>query len=375
MSGLLDNIKGAFDETFHRREGGSVLGIDISSSTIKVVQMRKKGGQAVLETYGELALGPYAGVEAGKATKLPQDTMAQALKDLMKEAKVTTTNCGVAIPLSSSLINVIQMPDVGEKQLKEMVPIEMRKYIPVSISEVVLDWRVIPNDEKEDEETGEKKKKYDKTDILVVAIHKDTTTRFQNIVRDAGLSPTFFEIEVFSTIRAVVENATAPVMIVDFGAGTTKAYIYEGRILRESHIINRGSQDVTLALSKSMGISSEKASELKHVYGLLEGVGETNVRDTISLVLDNILAEAARIMRTYQRSKHKNITQVFLTGGGAGLKGLVEQAKGVFETEVAIADPFSKVATPAFLEGVLKEAGPEFAVSVGVALRKLEEEG
>ncbi|MCI0619681.1 type IV pilus assembly protein PilM [Candidatus Wolfebacteria bacterium] len=377
MAHFLETLKETVSGSFAHK-GDSVLGIDVSSSTIKVVQLRKKGGRALLETYGELALGPYAGIEPGKATQLPPEKMAQALRDLMHEAKVTTNRCGVAIPLSASLINIIQMPDVGEKRLADMVSIEMRKYIPVSISEVMLDWRVIPRGEgEESEETKESSAPVERvgmTDVLVVAIHKDTLARYQQIIEDAGLQTSFFEIEVFSTVRAVLDGAATPTMLVDIGAGTTKIFIVDHRVLRESHIINRGSQDITLALSKSLGVSMEKALELKHAYGLSPDTRDKNVQETIRLVLDSILIEAVRVMRAYQEHYRKNVGQVIMTGGGSGLKGLAPAAEVVLETPATVADPFAKVTAPAFLQDVLTQVGPEFAVSIGVALRRLDEE-
>jgi type IV pilus assembly protein PilM len=128
-----------------------------------------------------------------------------------------------------------------------------------------------------------------------------------------------------------------------------------------------------LALSKSLGVSHEKAIELKHMHGLSPDAHEPQVQETIRLVLDGILAEAGRVMRTYQTRFQENVGQVVLSGGGAGLKGLAEAATETLETPVTVADPFAKVAFPAFLEGVLRQAGPEFAVSIGVALRKLDE--
>ena len=182
MNDFVKKMKDALAGMFPKKGSGSVLGIDVSSSTIKVVQIRRKRGQAVLETYGELALGPYAGIEAGKATALPPEKMAEALSDLMKEAKVTTKDCGVAIPLSSSLINVIKMPDLGEKRLQEVIPLEMRKFIPVSIQEVLLDWRVIPRVTKGDNKPNPK----EKVDVLVVAIHKETIKNYQEILKMQG---------------------------------------------------------------------------------------------------------------------------------------------------------------------------------------------
>jgi type IV pilus assembly protein PilM len=405
MPHFFETLKETVSDSF-RRKGGSVLGVDVSSSTIKVVQLRKKGGRALLETYGELALGPYAGIAPGTATKLEPAKMAEALRDLMREAKVSTKDCGIAIPLSASLINVIQMPDVGEKRLADMVPIEMRKYIPVSISEVMLDWRVIPRGggeaEREEKDELGTPAKLEMIEVLVVAIHKDTLSRYQEIIENAGLETSFFEIEVFSTVRAILDGAPSPTMLVDIGAGTTKIFIIDHRVLRESHIVNRGSQDITLALSKSLGVSHEKALELKHTYGLSPdlpapqvsparvqrpparnaragaggrqaGARDEHVQETIRLVLDGILIEAVRVMRAYQERYHKNVGQVVMTGGGSGLKGLTEAAQVTLEMPVTLADPFTKVVAPAFLEDVLKQAGPEFAVAIGVALRKLEE--
>lgn len=381
MANILSKVKDSFQDLL-KKQSKSVLGIEVSSSSIKVVQVKKKGGKGVLETYGELALGPYAGIEPGKATRLPAEKMAEALKDLMKEAKVTTNQCGVAIPLSSSLVNVIQMPDLGEKKLEEMIPIEMRKYIPVSISEVVLDWRVIPSSTKdappdEDAEGTEEKdapnKKRPKVDVLVVAIHKETVERYKRIVQQAGLDSSFFEIEVFSTIRAVLDGSPTATMVVDLGSGATKMYIVEHRVLRQSHSTNRGSQDITLALSKSMGISSDKAEEMKRTVGIEKDALDQNVREVITLVLDNIFSEAHRVLLNYQKRSRKNVDAVVLSGGGAGLKGIGEFAREALQTEVAVADPFAKVVAPAFLKEVLSDAGPEFAVSVGVSLRKLDE--
>ena len=366
----------AFFSSLFNKKSDSVLGIELSSSTIKVVQIKREKGQAILETYGELALGPYAGIEAGKSVKLPDDKMAEALRDLMQEAQVTTNNCGIAIPLSSSLINIVNMPDLGEKKLANMIPIEMRKYIPVAIAEVMLDWRIIPNigDRAEDSQDGATKK-LKRVDVLVVAIHKETINRFHSIMEKAELQPSFFEIEVFSTVRGVLGGSSPAAMIIDMGASSTKMYMVEHRVLRQSHSINRGGQDITLALSKSLGVSAGKAEELKRAHGLVPFAEQPGVTETTSLLVDEMFSEAHRVLLNYQKRYRKTVDVVILTGGGAGLKGVAEHAQRALEVQVEIADPFAKLVTPAFLESVLSDVGPEFAVSVGVALRKLEENG
>src|SRR5688572_8612298 len=115
----------AFLDNIFKSKETSVVGIDIGSSAIKVVQISKKNGQAVLETYGELALGPYAGGTVGQAVVLSADKIAQALTDLMKEKEVniTSTKSAISIPFASSLISVMELPQVSEKQLVHMVPL------------------------------------------------------------------------------------------------------------------------------------------------------------------------------------------------------------------------------------------------------------
>jgi type IV pilus assembly protein PilM len=373
----------SFLSNIFKPEDESVVGVDIGSSAIKLIQIKKKNSQAVLETYGELALGPYGGGAIGQAVVLPPEKIAQALMDLMKEKEVnvTTKRCGVSIPFASSLMTVVEMPHVSAKQLEVMVPLEARKYIPVPISEVMLDWSIIPKNEV-NQETDNKLPTTDdkipetgnipKVDVLVVAIHKDTIAKYETIVRQAGLEASFFEIEIFSTMRSVLDQALTPVMIMDIGAASTKLYIVERGVIKSSHTINRGSQDITLTISKSMSVSVEQAEVMKRQAG---ASGEDKqLRDIIALTLDYIFEEANRTLLSFEKKYNKTVSRVILVGGGSALKGRGELAKNNFKTEAVAGDPFSKVAAPAFLEKVLKETGPEFAVAIGVALRKLAEE-
>ncbi|MDD5068812.1 MAG: type IV pilus assembly protein PilM [Candidatus Pacebacteria bacterium] len=358
----------------------SVLGIDIGSSSIKVVQLKKKGGKAVLETYGELALGPYSGLEMGRATNLPTERVSEALKDLLREAKTSTKQCGVAIPIGSSMVTMIELPKVPEKELAQMIPLEARKYIPVPISEVSLDWWVIPEEPAETSEESEAVQpsapvlgKVEKVQVLSVAIHNEVISRYQDIIAKSGIEASFIEIEIFSTIRALIDKSPGAIMIIDLGAGSTKLYIVDRGIVRNSHTINRGSQDITIALSSSLGVSIPEAENIKRSFGAVQRTDEKAIADTISLTTDFIFSESNRVLQNYQKKYNKNIAKVVLAGGGLGYKGLLELAKHAFEVEVMLGEPFSKVEFPAFLEPTLRMTGSEFSVAIGVALRRLQE--
>ncbi len=341
----------------------SVLGVDVGTSSIKVVQLRREKGRVILETYGAIALGPYAGVEIGRATSLPAEKIAAALKDVIREANVTTTDAGISIPYSSSLISLIKLPATVEKQLAQVVPIEARKYIPVPINEVLLDWFVISG--------GAKGGGGNTIEVLLVAIHNDTISKFRNIAAEASLNVSFFEIEVFSAVRASLDHGLAPMGVVDFGAATTKVYIVERGLMHESHIINRGGQDLTLATSRALSIPVAQAEEKKRRLGLSGEAG--NVATSIGLSLTPLLSEISRTITSYEQRTNQAVDVLVLTGGGAGLKGLKEFAADKLPAEIRLADPFGKTQSPAFLEAILKEAGPEFSVAVGLALRRLQE--
>ena len=360
----------------------SVIGIDIGSSAIKVVQLKKKGGKAVLETYGALALGPYAQKEIGQSTNLPTSKIVEALLDIMRESKVTTKRGALALPFRSSLMSIIQMPDVPDKELAQMMPIEARKYIPVPISEVALDWSVIPRDKYAEEEkegdtaykANEVQKKFPTKDVLFVAIHNGAISKFQDIVKGSDIQVKFFEIEIFSAMRSVLDQQEkAPVMIFDMGAAFTKLYIVERGTVRHSHTINRGSQDITSAISKSLQISIDEAERLKRGIGLAKTEDGKSVAEIVDLTLSYIFSEALRVLSSYQKRYNKTIQKVVLVGGGSSLKGLQEIASDRFGSEVILGNPFDKVETPAFIENALKSAGPDFAVSMGIALRRLQE--
>lgn len=352
------------DSLFAKKEK-SVLGVDIGSSSLKVVQLRKEGGKAILETYGELSLGPYSGGEVGQATNLSSEQITETLKDLLREAKVTTKNCGVSIPFSRSLLSLVDLPyKENQQEQKTIIELEARKYIPVPMSEVQLDWFIVPKVGPEEE-----KKEQKTVEVLIVAVHNDEITLLQNVMLGAGLSASFYEIEIFSTLRAVVDEPMKPVLVLDIGAASTKIYVVEHGVVALSHSFSTGSQDITRAISIATGVSISRAEAVKKE----EGLGGDAAQGNPELVFSRIFAEARRVLVQYETAHHRSVIGIVLTGGGGVTKALGVYAKNTFSIDVRVADPFAKTEAPAFMRPILEEIGPEFAVAVGLALRKLEE--
>lgn len=365
MSSILSNIS---DTLFH--PGGSsdkgVAGIDFSSSSVKIVQIRNKENTPVLQTYGELSYGPYADKSVGETTDTDTDLLSDALQDVIKEAKVTTDAVGAAIPLSKSLVKIIDLPPItDDSKLEEVVPMEARKYIPADPDEVLLDWTLVGDGSDEEQSPR----------ALMVAIHKDALSEYRNALSAAELDVSFFEIEAFSTIRATLDRGIDPIALVDVGASATKVYLVEHGVVHGSHNISQGGEDITRNLANSLSIDFTAAEKLKRQYGLKgEGDDAQAVRASADDVLEHVFARVDEVVSDYQEENATVVEKVVLTGGGAVLGGITNAAQQRIDLDVELADPFAKLQTPDFLEETLRDIGPEFAVAIGVALRRLQEQ-
>ena len=351
------------------RAAESVVGIDFGSSALKVVQLKKKDGQAVLETYGAVALGPYAGVEASRAARLSSVKLSEALADVMREAKVTARACGAALPMSASLVAAFAVPSRPGQDLTSFVPIEARKYIPTPLSEVEFSWRALPKrvTPASPADSAAFVAPPEKTEVLATAIHRDALERTKSICAEAGLAASFFEIEAFATARAGAFPPEQAFGVIDIGASLAKVSIVDGGNLSDAHTVNRGGQDITLALSSSLNISVAEA-EMRKRAGAQSGDWQV-----ASAVTTRIFGEAREVFRRFEARMGEALQGVVLSGGGALLAGLPAEAEQALHLRASLIDPASLLSAPAFLSPLLARVGPEFAVAIGVALRALEE--
>ena len=379
----MDNpLKNLFSKISELSGGGesSAVGIDIGSSAIKVVEIKKKGSKAILETYGAIALGPYDALDVGRVTNLPVPKIAEALKEVLKQSGVTATSGAFSIPVQSSLIFTIELPaQVPESEMTTIIPTEARKYIPVPITEVSLDYFTLPKKESSFEEmnttensTNISQKLGDKINVLVVATQNNAISRYRSIISESNLSASFFEIEIFSSIRANFEHELSPVLLMDFGASRTKLSIVEFGMVKSYHTVERGGADITDSISRSLSIPFGEAEKMKKEFGLFGNPTEKSLADIIKIHIDYIFSETNNVLLGYEKRYNRTISKIIFTGGGSLLKGLPEVAANNFRAEIEIGHPFSKVNAPAFLEKVLLTMGPEFAVALGLALRKLQ---
>ena len=344
---------------------GAVVGVDIGSSSIKVVQVEQKRGTLTLSTYGELQLGPYANKALGRGVVLqPKDEQA-ALVDVIRESAVEAKDAVFAMPLSSSFVTNVSIDAAADADLASMVRVEARKVIPASLSEVTLDWAEVESIKKKKDSALETH------NVLIAAIQNGALERFKVLMQFAGMKNPPTEIECFSTIRSLVQAGTKSVAVIDIGATSSKLYLIKGGQLMRMHRVRAGGMVATEAIAAELGMEFEEAEEYK----------QTIVRDDAKFAAvqrahhssyQRGLREFKQVIAEYERKTEHKITQVYISGGGVIFPGTDSLVRDTLSCEVLVADPFSKVAYPAFMEDTMKIIGPSFTVALGAALRQFE---
>lgn len=335
-----------------------VIGVDVGSSSIKIVQLHENRGVATLDTYGELQLGPYENVEIGRTTHLRIDKLIEAFVDIIREAAADARKVSVAISYSSSFMSIITMLTDNQEKIPAMIPIEARKYIPVPLGDVTIDWFPISMH-------GERKE----MKILLAAIHNDAINRYESMVKGADLEIGGTEIEFFSTLRTVVTHADEVVAVIDFGASATKVYVINKGVVGKTHSVLMNGVELTNAIMQVRGVDFRTAEEQKRSEGLTIVAGDSALEKAFTQILERGFREIHTVLKRYEEEEGIAVEKVILCGGGAQLRGLVPYTQDMLSCPTELTNPFAKVAYPAFLEDTLKDAGPVFTVAVGAALR------
>lgn len=371
---FVDNIKDIFSD-LGVDKSDEFVGIDIGSSYIKVAQLKKDKGRILLETYGEIALGPYQdedeGVE-GQLTNLENDKLVIALKNLLTQANVTAKSTVISVSSGTSLIFILKLPQISERELSGVIQSEARKYIPVPLSEVSLDWWMIPDKENyADEDLGSSKKT--EVDVLVAAVRNEVVSRYNDVVNELDIfKKVGFEIETFSAIRGSFKHELSSIMLLDFGASGVRMSVIEHGVVRKFRAVNRGSAYLTSSLKKSLELDFLEAEKLKREIGLDKNHKNEEAYNIINSGTNYIFSEIQNVIFDFEKEYKKPISKIILTGGGSRLIGFKDELESRYNITTVFADPFSKAISPDFLEDVLHSAGPEFTVAIGLALQGIE---
>lgn len=341
----------------------AVVGIDIGSSSIKVVEIQDQKGVLTLVTYGEIQLGPYVNKEVGQSVILTAKQEQEALVDVMRESAVTARSAVFAMPLASSFVTNTSIEADKTADISALVRVEARKVIPASLSEVTLDWAEIELEKGKD--TGTMR------EVLIAAIQNSALERFKVLMQFAGISEPPTEIECFSAIRALHTDTDEDIAIIDIGATSTKLYVAKKGLLMRMHRIRTGGAAATNRIASVLNISFEDA-EIKKREINQRATDYADVKRAHDSTYERAFRELGQVLQEYEEKNTLKIKTVYLCGGGALFPGIDIVLKDVLVRDVLKTSAFSKVAYPAFMQDTMKEISPSFTVALGAALRVFE---
>jgi len=352
------------------------LGIDIGTSSIKIVELSRRGERRKLENYGEIAAPalyqkPFRTFEESTLLLASQD-VSRAIKAVMDEAKIKTNQTVFSIPDFSSFFTSFELPPMTEAELPQAVRYEARQHVPLPLGEVTLDWQVIEGRASHQPASGGKTK----LKILLVAVPNEVINQYRKIAEISGLELLALEAEVFGLLRSLIGEEKKAVLLVDIGAQSTTCSIVEKSYLKMSYSFDMSGNELTEVISKGLGVDYKTAENLKEKYGILSAPSSdapaSEVRQILLPLIDVILKEIEKIYQDFYQTEGKEIQKIVLAGASAFLPGLKEYFQNYFKKEIEIANPFSYLFCPPILENTLKEMGSSYAIAVGMALRGLE---
>ncbi|MBP6924151.1 MAG: type IV pilus assembly protein PilM [Candidatus Pacebacteria bacterium] len=364
----MKSLKDIFSSMGGGDSAASVVGIDIGSSSIKVVELQNRKGVITLATYGELQLGPYAEKQIGESVVLTAKQEQEAVVDVLRESGVSARKAVFAMPLSSSFVTNVSIEATPEDDISALVRVEARKVIPASLSEVTLDWAEV---ETGDEKT-KKKDVVSTRSVLIAAIQNAALERFKVLMQFAGIEQPPTEIECFSTIRSLYNSKDKEVVVVDIGAISTKLYIARGGLLMRMHRIRAGGAVATNRIASVLNCSFEDA-EIKKQNANRADADFSDAKRAHDSSYERAFREFGQVLREYEEKNGVTFATVYVSGGGAMFPGTDTLLQEVLGRQVVRANPFSKVAYPAFMQDTIKEIGPSFTVALGAALRSFDE--
>ncbi len=346
------------------------LGIDIGTTSVKLVEVVKEK-EIALSTYGEFVAKDYFEYPKGSGGhfrfKIINNDVARIIKLLIKETGARSRSVTFSLPTSSTFTTSFSMPLIPQKELAEAVSFEARQYIPLPLSEVILDWHVV-NQSNLSSEGGISQK--GQLEIFVAAFPKELVNNYSIIAKLADLKLKALELETFALIRSLVFPSKDPIALLDLGATSSNISIVENSFIQATHNLSISGLTIMRNLAASLGIEKERAEEIKLSQGLEAKEGEQEISKLIEPFIDAIIAESEKAIGVYTKKAGHGIIKIILSGGTANMKGFLKKFNEYFKIETVMADPFCRLGHLKILEPILKEKGPLFSIATGLAMRE-----
>lgn len=341
-----------------------LVGLDIGSSAIKMVQLKESKGRYSLQKFGVKPLDPEVIVDG---TVMDEGRVVSAIQELFKENGVKNKQVAISISGHAVIVKKINLPPMPDEELPGQVKLAAEQYIPFDINEVNIDFHVLPTDPSADSQGD--------MEVILVAAKKDKINELTELVKGAGLVPMIMDVDAFA-----IENMHAinypmaqdeTTALVNIGASVMNVNIIRGGSSLFTRDIPLGGNRYTEAIQREMGMSYEEAEERKKKkHGDDSGAG--SLGNVVNGVNAEVAAEIARTVDYFRTSTtNAELDRVLVCGGVARTSGLIQQLGDRMQVPVEAADPFGEIdVTRSDVDpDMLAELASSAAVSVGLALR------
>ena len=358
-----------------------MLGVDVGTSGIKVVEIVPEKGRLRLSRYGYSE--PAGEVKAESALIDDPAKAADTLKRILKESNIRSTHAVASLPSSKVFHAMITLPvpKSPKEDLKPLIEAQARKLLPLPLEEMILDSNILDKDllpkqeaEKQQEAlqaAGDKSKKYIR--VLLTGAPKVLVAKYVEVFRLAKIELVSLETEIFAVIRSLVGKDKSRIMIVDMGAERTNIAVVDKGVPYLTRGIKSGGNAVTMALAASMGVSFEEAEAMKRD---LSFSSTQDLPAPLEQAVKPILHEIKYALQLYaEQDFHDNssVEKIIITGGSSHVPGLIPYLTTALNVNVYHGDPWARVATVAEARPVLDEVGPRLAVAIGLSMRGKDE--
>ena len=341
-----------------------LVGLDIGSSAIKAVELKPggKGGEYHLVNLGLEPLPPEAIVDGAI---MDSGAVIDAIQRLFAQRKIKTADVATSVSGNAVIVKKISLPQMSQEELAESIHWEAEQYIPFDIQDVALDYEVV-----EGGGGGN-------MDVLLVAVKKDKISDYTSAISQAGKTPQIVDVDVFALQNAYEVNYGVDpgrvIALLNVGASIMNINIIKGGTSIFNRDIAVGGNQYTDAIQKDLNLSFDQAESLKR-GGHVEGAAPENLPPILQAVSENIALEIQKTFDFFKATAGEDrIDKVYLAGGTSKVHGLRDLLAERFDAGVEILNPFNNVTyNPRdFDPDFINEIGPQAAIAVGLAVRKV----
>jgi type IV pilus assembly protein PilM len=335
------------------------IGVDIGASSIKMVELEKKGGRPALVSYG---YSENINEMAGDGWTKNTEYVIRVIDKIYKKMEATTDLAVATLPAFSVFSSIINLRNVDKNGLAAAVEWEAKKFIPLPLEEMILDWKVI----------GSQKKEKNDISVLLTGSPKKLVKRYVNIFRKTMINLTNLEPETFALIRALIGEDKSTVMLMEIGAVNTDIFVIKEGMPVLSRSLDIGGKTISKAIATSLNISLERAEQFKRDMGIAGSQSEGEmIPKTIANSVNPIVEEIKYLTNLFQNKNGEKVEKIVLSGGAAMLPNLAIFLSEKLNQNVIVGDPWARISYRPELKPILSEIGSSFAVAIGAALREI----